>query len=91
MLRLLLFRFWPVFLPILAYLLWLAVQRSKVAKAGEKKPSFFDGPWFWTVMASLLTAGVCFLFFGSTADPVKGEYVPPQVIDGVIVPGHVRQ
>lgn len=91
MLKLLVVRFWPVLLPILIYLLWLVLARRKAHKKGDPLPTFFDGPWIWTVVATLALAIGGFVFLGalSTKDnSTEGRYVPAKVIDGKIIPGH---
>lgn len=89
MLKLLILRFWPVLLPVLFYLAWLAFARRKAGKSGEKKPGFFDGPWLWPVVATLLLTMGAFLWLGFSAQEVDGIYVPAQQVDGKIIPGHV--
>lgn len=87
------FRFWPVVIPLLIYWMWLVVVRRRAAKAGQQPPGFRDGPWYWAVLASLLTAVGCFLYLGFTVsrtDSLKGQYVPPHVENNRLVPGHVE-
>jgi hypothetical protein len=86
-----LFRFWPVLIPLVIYLLWhwRAVARAK--KQGTTPPSFRDGPWYWVILSMLGIALVCFLFLGLTHDAEKGQYVPPRLEDGRVVPGHIER
>lgn len=84
MLKLLLLRFWPVFIPILLYLAWLAYARRKNAAQGKKKPGFFDGPWFWAVLASAGFTIVSFLWMGFSSE--RMEYTP-----SVMPPHHTTQ
>ena len=85
------FRFWPVFIPLLVYWLWHANNKRNAKKAGKEPPHFRDGPWYWAVIASLLTAMGCFLFLGVSHEKNDGRYVPPRLEDGNIVPGHVER
>ncbi len=83
------FRFWPVLIPLLVYWLWHWHIGRKAVKAGQPKPHFRDGPWFWAVLASLVVAMGCFVVLGLNIDGQKGEYTPPHMEGGVLVPGHV--
>ena len=85
-----LFRFWPVLIPLLVYLLWYWNTGRKAVKAGSEKPKFRDGPWFWIVLSSLFIGFACFLFLGVTIKGTKGEYEPPHMENGVLVPGQVK-
>jgi len=62
-----LFRFFPVLLPLIFYLAWLAVARRKARKAGQSLPRFRDGNVYWLVMASLGMAVLCFIFIALKA------------------------
>lgn len=84
-----LFRFWPALIPLLAYWLWMMNTRRKARKAGEPEPRFADGPWYWAVLASLVTGAFCLLYLGATTEGETGDYIPPHVEDGVLVPGRV--
>ena len=85
-----LFRFWPVLVPLLVYWLWHARAKSRARKTGAPIPHFRDGPWYWAVLASLVTAIFCFLYLGATTHEGKGTYVPPHVEGEQLVPGRVE-
>lgn len=84
-----LFRFWPVLIPLVVYYLWHMNARRKAKKSGAALPHFRDGPWYWAVLASLLIAVACFLFLGLTHAENSGNYVPPHMENGTLVPGRV--
>jgi len=84
-------RFWPVLIPLLVYVLWMINVRSRARKAGEPLPHFRDGPWFWAVVASLCLGIAIFLFLGLSHESNKGEYLPPHMENGKIVPGQVKK
>ena len=84
-----LLRFWPVLIPLIIYLIWMLRVRRKARKAGEPIPHFREGPWFWAVVASMALGILIFLFFGLSHESVKGEYTPPHMENGKIVPGQV--
>ena len=86
-----LFRFWPVLVPLIAYVVWMQFVRRKAEKAGEPLPHFRDGPLFWAVMASL-GVGLCiFVSLGLSHHEDRGSYIPPHMQDGTIVPGRVKE
>lgn len=84
-----LFRFWPVLIPLLVYIIWLQVVGRKAVKEGRAKPLFREGPWYWVVIATLAMAMLCFVVLGISIDGSKGVYVPPHMENGVMVPGTV--
>ena len=90
MLRLLLFRFWPVLIPLLVYWLWRKAVVRKATKAGVAVPPFHDAHWYWLVLSSLAIGVLCFVFWGATTESVKGTYIPPHMENGAMVSGHVE-
>lgn len=90
MIRLLFFRFWPALLPLVIYIIWhrLAVRRAK--KAGKPVPHFRDGPIYWMVMSCLVIAVLCFALLGFDMEAQRGDYVPPSLQNGMVVPGYVE-
>lgn len=91
MLRLILFRFWPVLIPLIAYWLWWRMVGRKATIDGKPVMRFRDGPWYWAVLSSLLIAVACFIFLGQEATRgTTGNYIPPHMENGAIVPGQVE-
>lgn len=87
----LLYRFWPVLIPILAYLLWHEVRRRKARKAGETPARIHEGPWLLTLGASLVIAVACVFGFALTTDSrTDVSYEPAHIIDGQVVKGHLE-
>ncbi|MFW0777808.1 MAG: hypothetical protein ACN2B6_08845 [Rickettsiales bacterium] len=84
------FRFWPVLIPLLIYWLWHLRNKNKAKKAGSPPPRFRDGPWYWAIIAALVTAFGCFVFIGLSGEHTDGRYVPPTLKDGKVVPGHIE-
>ncbi|MBI3453261.1 MAG: hypothetical protein HY057_10660 [Rhodospirillales bacterium] len=82
----------PIVLPTAIYLLWLAAERRRIERGGAgEKPRWQDTPWVWLAALGLVFAGliaVAIAVFGG--DMTEGRYVPPQLKDGEIVPGHVE-
>ena len=88
MLRKILFHDIPLLLPFLAYGLWMYVIKRKQATSGGV---WDDAPWTWLVIAGfvLMIASLFAVGLLSGDDP-SGTYVPPHVVDGVIVPGQMQ-
>lgn len=82
-------RFWPILLPLVVYILWIAYCRRKARRMGHPVPAFRDGPWVWAVTASLLLAIGGFLWLGFTPDTQDGTYIPAHREDGRLVPARV--
>jgi len=82
-------RFWPVLIPLLVYVIWMISVRNRAKKIGATLPRFRDGPWFWAVVASLLVAVVMFLWIGLNHPENRGDYVPPHMENGKLVPGKI--
>lgn len=81
----------PIVLPALLYALWMTAERRRADAAGaEEKPRWGDAPWVW-----LLLLGAFFAVVVAVAgallggDPAGGVYVPPELRDGKVIPGHV--
>ena len=85
-----LLRFWPVLVPIMVYWLWLYKVGKKATIEGRPVLRFRDGPWYWAVLASLLTGIGCLLVLGVSVESHTGDYVPPHMQGGKLVPGHVE-
>ena len=82
----------PIALPTILYLLWVAAERRRQERLGSgEAPQWQDAPWLWLgalgVFLAAIMAAALALLGGATTE---GRYVPPQVIDGKIVPGHVE-
>ena len=86
-----LFRFWPVLVPLLCYLLWHMIVRHKAIKKGEPAPRFRDGPVYWLILSTLLTAALCFILLATGQDALKGDYIPAHLEGGTLVPSEVRK
>lgn len=90
MLRLFLFRFWPVLIPLIGYWLWWRMVGCKATIDGQPVRNFRDGPWYWAVLASLLVAVGCFALLGEEATQgTTGTYIPPHMENGTVVPGQI--
>ena len=80
----------PILLPSALYALWLLAERRRVAVVGAGARHWTDAPWLWLLALGVFFAGIITMalaLFGG--ESIVGEYVPPQIQDGRIVPGHV--
>jgi len=84
-----LFRFYPVLLPLILYLLWLYAVRRRARKKGEPLPSFRDGPVFWLLISTLFIAFLCVAFLATSIEGTKGKYQPPHMEGDKLVPSRV--
>ena len=82
----------PIILPFVIYSAWIAFARYKArATGGGETPEWRDAPWIWllTASAGLVAAGFVVLALQG-GSPTDETYVPPQYIDGEIVPGRTE-
>lgn len=82
---------WPAFIPLLLYVAWMARKRRHAVRAGDALPGWMRGPWFWAVLAGIGIAVGCLLTLGVFEGRTKGDYVPPHMENGTLVPGEVRR
>jgi hypothetical protein len=78
----------PLLLPTMLYLLWLAaVRHLRLANVAPWRSL----PWAWLAGAGIVLAAAMLYAIGTRLGGERqGIYVPPQWIDGKIVPGHVE-
>lgn len=78
----------PLILPTALYLLWaLAMRRVAATGMGDL---LRDVPWVWLVPAGVLLTAVVLLLIPLGFGGSNGVYVPPEVVGGKLVPGHVE-
>lgn len=73
--RFILLRFWFIFLPLIAYVLYVQWRRGNAIRKGLPPPRLFDGPWRMAVIATLLLGIGGFVFLGMT-EPASTERAP---------------
>lgn len=93
MTRILLTMVLPLLAPTFIYIGYLVVAHwysRRPGGAARPFPGFQTWPWLWLALAGAALAAASFVFLAeTTTEPPGGVYVPPQYIDGEIVPGHV--
>ena len=57
--------------------------------SAKVQPGWLSGPWFWTILLSALIVVLCLFALGVFSPETKGEYVPPHLENGTVVPGKV--
>jgi hypothetical protein len=82
----------PLVLPTALYLLWLRAERHRIERQGHgEKPRWQDAPYLWlALMGVMLALAVLVALHFAGGMGKDGVYVPPRVIDGEVVPGHVE-
>ena len=66
-----LLRLWPVFIPLILYVLWVLWKQRQAKKHGGVAPTFLGGPWLWAVSASLVMAAMMLIWLG-LSQPKQG-------------------
>ncbi|HEX9461341.1 MAG TPA: DUF6111 family protein [Alphaproteobacteria bacterium] len=81
----------PILLPALLYALWLAAERRRVEASGAgQHPRWAEAPWLWLLALGVFFAAIIAIALALFAgESIEGVYVPPQIKDGQVVPGHV--
>ena len=71
------------------FILFAAYVMANQRVAQRPRP---DTPWVWLSIAGLVLVILSFVVVGLTeGETTKGVYVPPQEVNGKIIPGHVDQ
>lgn len=92
MIRIILIRFWPAFIPLALYVLWMVYRRYKAKRHEDPIPKWMDGPWLWSVTATALLLIGALFWWGLSSEPNAGtNYQPKQLIDGKLTPQHFGQ
>lgn len=86
-----LIEFWPALLPLLMCLLWVWRKRARARADGFGVPPLHHGPWLWALLASAGIVVALLFWLGASTEGVKGEYVPPHMENGRLIPGHIER
>ena len=85
-----LYKFWPILVPFVLYFLWRKVFRKIRIKKGKPMPKWEGKFFMWTIISTFLIAILMLISVVVFSDSQKGEYHPPEYIDGKIVPGYIE-
>ena len=78
----------PLLLPTALYLAWLWLSR-RLGRVGSWRAAAV--PWLWLLAAgALLLISVLTLVTVGFGTAERGLYVPPRLVNGQIIPGHVE-
>jgi magnesium-transporting ATPase (P-type) len=87
MIRIILVNLLFLFFPALLYFSYVYLRQKE--KPNEEILS--NAPIFWLFAAGVLLMLASIIIFGHwEGGPIGKRYVPPQVKDGVVIPGHVE-
>lgn len=81
----------PLLLPTALYLLWVRAEQRRIERLGRgEAPRWQDAPFLWlALMGVVLALAVLVALHYAGGSGIEGVYVPPRLIDGQVVPGHV--
>lgn len=91
MIRILLTVILPFLAPTIMYLVWMKIRRDRIRARndGTPLPEWEKLPWPWLIGSGSVLVIIGFVFFGLQTEAKRDQiYVPPQMIDGELVPGH---
>lgn len=90
----------PLLLPAAIYLLWRVIARRRPAatddgsadsSAESRDDLWREAPWLWLAIAGMALLVVVLLFGAFVhGSPQRGQYLPPRMENGQIVPGELR-
>jgi hypothetical protein len=76
--------------PTVFFLLWVWLRNRYLVTHNGDSPPIERGVWFWLVLSGGILSLIVFAITAlvSPAGSPDDLYVPPQEVDGKIVPGH---
>ncbi len=81
----------PLLLPAAIYFAYMLLSRRIQLGTGNTAAALRQLPWPWLLGAGLILMAASLFAFGLTSGTDKdGAYIPPQFVDGEMIPGHVE-
>ena len=78
----------PLLTPIVLYAIW---ANYDARRKGQSMPGLEEGHWFWVILLGAALTVASLVWFGETVvERGAGEYIPPHVQDGKVVPGQFK-
>ncbi len=71
---------------LLLILVPAAIYLGYVLSTGATAERLKRAPWVWLALAGVALYAAALATWALTGDPAGGEYIPPRLIDGEIVP-----
>ncbi len=87
MLRLILEILLPLLTPIALYAVW---SHFDARRRGTSMPGWEEGHWFWAALLGAALTAASLVWLGDSGDRGTGEYIPPHVENGKVVPGQFK-
>ena len=89
MFKLLITKFWPVLIPVILYLIWYLIKKSK--KENDKNLVLFvDGPVKLVFYSTTVILVFCFVYMFINLERKEETYIPSRVENGKIIPSSVK-
>ena len=81
----------PFLLPMAAYAAWVWYRAGYVAEHGGAAPRIERGPWpLLLFLGAVCAFGVLSATAFMRGGPADQDYVPPHVVNGEVIPGHLE-
>lgn len=89
MIKTIIIKFWPVFIPIILYFVWFLFFRNK-KEASDKVSKLESKLWSLALITSLIIAIVTIIVLALSMESNKDSiYTPPKLDNGKVIPGKI--
>ena len=87
MLKILL-KFLPIIVPIIIFIIWYLIQKIRKKKPIELNQTLFMLMFFSSIIVFIFIVVGMRIY---SQEDIDGQYVPPKMIDGDLIPGHFEE